>query len=86
MSIGSGGGGIDGETRRVVGRRQADVEVGAERPGDLLGEERAERPPGDPPDDLADEVALVERVVARRGARLPPRRLGGEHRRDFSQS
>ena len=38
----------------VVLGREADVEVGAERPRDLLGEEAAERPAGDPPDDLTD--------------------------------
>ncbi len=41
---------------------------------------------GDPPDDLADEVALRERVVAGRRPRLPPRRLRGEQRRCTSPS
>ena len=54
----------------------ADLEVGAQRPGDLLGDELLERLAGDPAHDLADQVPEVERVVARRGARLPPRRLG----------
>ena len=59
----------------------ADVEVGAERPGDLLGEELADGgAAGDPADDLADEVALGEGVVAGRGAGLPQRRLRGEER------
>ena len=70
----------------VVLRAEADVEVGAERPGDLLGEERADRCAGDAADDLADEVALRDRVVAGRGARLPPRLLRGEQRRSPSPS
>ena len=37
--------------------------------------------PVDPPDHLADQVPLVERVVAGRRARLPPRRLRGQPRR-----
>ena len=41
-SASSGGGGITSATRSVLGRGQPDVEVGAERPGDLLGEERAD--------------------------------------------
>ena len=61
--------------------RSADVEVGAERAGDLLREERADRLARDAAHDLADEVALRDRVVARRGARLPPRRLRGEQGR-----
>ena len=40
----------------------------------------ADRLPGDPPHDLALEVALGDGVVARRRARLPPRLLGGEQR------
>ena len=39
----SGGGGIDVGDAVVVLGSSADVEVGAERAGDLLGEERAER-------------------------------------------
>ena len=80
-SIGSGGGGITCATRSIVLGRQPDVEVGAERAGDLVGEEPAERPAGDPADHLADQVALVDGVVARRRARLPPRLLRGEQRR-----
>ena len=62
----------------VLARREADVEVGIERLGDLAVEELADRLAGDAPDDLADEVALGHGVVARPGAGLPPRRLGGE--------
>ena len=42
-SIGSGGGGITLRDAVELARVEADVEVGAQRPGDLLGEERAER-------------------------------------------
>ena len=56
----------------------ADLEVGAERPGDLLGHELLERLAGDPAQHLADQVPEVQRVVAGRGARLPPRRLRRE--------
>ena len=38
-SIGSGGGGTTFETRWIVLGGEPDVEVGAERAGDLLGEE-----------------------------------------------
>ena len=54
------------------------MEVGAERAGHLLGEERPERLARDAPHHLAHQEALRARVVARRRARLPPRRLGGE--------
>ena len=56
----------------------ADLEVGAERRRDLLGHELLERLAGDPPQHLADQVAEVQRVVARGGTRLPPGRLRGE--------
>ena len=46
----------------------------------------AERLPGDAAHDLALEVALGDGVVARRRARLPPRRLGGEQRGDLLAS
>jgi len=61
---------------------QPDVEVCAQRSGDLLGEEAARRPAGDAADDLAHDEALGQRVVARRGTRLPARRLGGQPGRD----
>ncbi len=62
---------------RVALRWRTDVEVGAERAGDLLGEERAERATVDALDDLAEQVALADRVVARLCARLPPWCLRG---------
>jgi hypothetical protein len=65
------------------GRWQPDVEVEPGRPGDLLGEERPDAAPADPPDDLADEPAVGPAVVPVGGARLPHRPLGrqrGRHR------
>ena len=70
----------------VVLGGETDVEVGAERPGDLVGEERADRAPVDAADDLTDEVSLGDGVVARRGARLPPRLLGRQSAHARSQS
>ena len=61
---------------------QADPEVDAERLGDGLAEERAERAAGDPAHQLADRPAEVDHVVAVAGARLPERLLGlqaGDH-------
>ena len=69
-----------GDTVVVLGAR-ADVEVGAERPGDLGGHELADRLAGDPPHELALEEALGDRVVARRRSRLPPRLLGRQQGR-----
>jgi hypothetical protein len=66
----------------VVLGGQPDVEVGAERPGHLLGEEDAREPAGDPADDLAHHEPLGQRVVAGQRARLPARRLGGQPRSD----
>ncbi len=59
----------------------ADLEVRAERAGDLVGDEVLQRNPGRAANQLADQEAVVERLIARRRARLPPRRLRGEHRR-----
>gem|GEM_PF-3750730 len=56
------------------------MEVGVERRGDLVGEERTERPPGDSAHNLTDQMSLGEGVVSRRRTRLPPRGLRGEHR------
>ena len=62
----------------VVLGGQPDVEVRAQRPGHLVGEELAHAPAGDPAHDLADEEPLGERVVPGRGARLPLRSLRGQ--------
>ena len=62
----------------VLGGREADVEVGAERARDLVAEEGADRAAVDAPQDLALDVALGHGVVARRRTRFPPRRLGGQ--------
>src|SRR6516162_4861535 len=48
----------------TVALRGADLEVGAQRPGDFLGHELLERLAADPPQDLAEQVPVVERVVA----------------------
>jgi hypothetical protein len=64
---------------RVVLRADPDVNVGAKGTGDLLRDERPERPPGDAPHDLADEEPLPERVVPRRRTGLPPRRSSPLH-------
>jgi hypothetical protein len=53
------------------------VEVGAERAGDLTGEERGQGLAGDAADHLADEKPFPDRVVA--AARLRAG-LGGVHR------
>jgi len=63
----------------VVARVEPDVEVAPEGAGHLLGEEAPERTAIDAPQHLAHQMSLVEGVVARGRARLPPRRLGGEH-------
>ena len=78
-SNGSGGGGITSAHPAVTRTAGADVEVGAQRPGDLLGEERARAiRPVTRRTTSPTQVAVVERVVARGRAGLPPRRLGGE--------
>ena len=62
----------------LLGFGQADPELEAEWLRDLVGEEGAEAPAVDAPDDLADEPSVGERVVAVRRPRLPDRLL---HRR-----
>ena len=79
-SSGNGGGGITFATRPSCSRRRADVEVGAERSRDFVREERADRRARDPAHDLTDEIALRDRVIAGRRARLPPRLLRGQQR------
>ncbi len=59
---------------------EADVEVGAERAPPPRRRTRSRWCPGDPADDLTDQVALGDGVVPRRRARLPPRLLGGQQR------
>src|SRR5262249_58218196 len=68
---------------RLLGFGQADPEVEPERCSELVGEEGAERPAGDPPDDLPEDPAVGAEVVAVPRARLPDRRLSrgcGDHR------
>ena len=74
-------GGITWATRASCSGRVPMWKSAPSGPAISVGEELAERLAGDPPHDLAHEVALGDGVVARRRARLPPRRLGGEQRR-----
>ena len=57
---------------------KSDPQVEIERFGNLLAKERAERATGDAAHDLADEMAVRERVVAVARAGRPQRRLLGE--------
>jgi hypothetical protein len=73
MSLWSPGSSIDNDGAASDLRRvQADVDVGAERLGDLLGHELPDRLTGDSVDHLAKEVAIREGVITRQCARLPP--------------
>ncbi len=74
------------ETRPRSASRQPDLEVGAERPGELLGDELLEPTAVDTPDHLADQVPVVEHVVPRPVAGSPPRRLRGEPGGGFAPS
>ena len=77
---------VEGQRRRrgdrrdpvPVGLGRADLEVGAERAGDLLRDEGLQGLAGQAAHQLTDQVALILRVITRRGARFPPRCLGGE--------
>ena len=57
----------------VFGGRQADVYVDTERLGDFFAQILAEGATGDPADDLANDEAEGDHVIALRGAGLPPR-------------
>src|SRR3712207_7719532 len=48
-----------------VGLPRADLEIRVERPGDPVGHELLEGVPGDPPDQLTDQVPLVDRKSTR---------------------
>ena len=64
----------------MFGGRQADVDVDAERFGDLGAQVLAEGAAGDAADDFAEDEAEGDHVIALRGAGLPPRfgrRRGG---------
>ena len=63
-------------TEMLCGR--ADMEVGSQWTGKLFGKEPAESSPVDATNDLTDEMAVVDRVIARRRTRGPPRLLGSE--------
>src|SRR5438094_488294 len=67
-----------GRDPRLLRSRQAEPELQPERLGHLLAEEGAERPAAHPPDDLADEEAERQPVVAVPRARAPERLLAGQ--------
>jgi len=67
------------DTRWSCARVEPDVEVAPEGARPPLAKKAPERTAIDAPQHLAHQMSLVEGVVARGRARLPPRRLGGEH-------
>ena len=62
----------------MFGGGQADVDVDAERLGDLGAQELAERATGDASGDLAEDESECHHVIALRGVWLPPRLGGGD--------
>ena len=66
----------------VLGVRQADPEVEAEGPRQVLAQGGPHRPSVDPAEDLAGQVAEGDRVVAAGGSGRPQRGHGGELRAD----
>ena len=62
----------------LFGRGQADVDVGAERFGDLGAQVLADRATRHPAEHLAEDETEGGHVVALGGARLPPRFGGGQ--------
>ena len=61
-----------GDPGLVGGRAETEVEVGAERPGDLLAEELVERQTRDPTNEFTEQEAVRDRVVVGLGARFVP--------------
>ena len=59
-SKGRGGGGMTGAMRPGVVLGGADLEVGVQRSGDLVGDELLEALGGDPAEYLAEQMAVVE--------------------------
>ena len=59
----NGGGGINSAIRVVLVPR-ADLDVGTERFRDLVADELLERLTGGTPDHLADQVTVVDHVIA----------------------
>ena len=76
--------GDDRRDARLDRLRQADPEVEAERPGDLVLKEGAERLARGAPHHLADRPAEGEAVIAVARAGRPERRLVGQPRRSCS--
>ncbi len=77
-SNGSGGGGITSAIRPQSLSAAPIWKSAPSGPAISLGHELLQRCAGDPAEHLADQVAEVQRVIAGRGARRPPRRLGRE--------
>ena len=76
----NGGGGITSDTRWSSDSGSPMWKSAPSGAGHLGGEPGPDGGAGDPTHHLADQVALGDGVVARRGARLPPRLLGGQQR------
>ena len=62
----------------LFGRRQADVDVGAQRFGDLGAQVLTDPATGHPAEHLAEDESERRHVIALRGPWLPPRFGGGE--------
>ena len=62
----------------LLGRGQADVDVGAERFGDLGAQVLTDCSTGHPAENLAEDETEGGHVIALGGARLPPRFRGGQ--------
>nr|WP_275666339.1 hypothetical protein [Streptomyces cinnamoneus] len=70
----------------IVFSCEADVKVGIQPCGDLVGEIRADRLLADAADDLADQEAVGEPVVAGSRARFPAGGWRASRAVAFSQS
>ena len=64
--------------RRCSAGDKPDVDVGADRPGDLGAQVLTDRATGDPAEYLAENESVGGHVIALRGARFPPRFGGGQ--------
>jgi hypothetical protein len=74
------GGGASSGDSAVLGRRQADVEVGVHRLGDLLAEHSAQCASGDAAHHLADQVVLGNSLLAAGRPGIPDRSWCGQQR------
>jgi hypothetical protein len=64
--------------QQAIGNAEEQLVGDSERGGDLLAQRRGQRASGRAPHELAEHETERQRVVARRLARLPPRRLVGD--------